>query len=264
VFKIGAIDNVLTGEKRALAWDDYYPLAQSLGFEGIELGVGADYDQTQLWDKGGRARLLDLSKETGVATPSICLHSYWHYSFANPDPAIRERAGRIAREAAEIAAELGARHILIPLTCPEGVEIETAQARWIEGVRGCAGAAAACGVVFDLENVGQAFGNTPAQIMAMVQAIDSPAIKVYYDPGNAVASGLDPQEGIETLGSYIGQVHVKEIGGKLLGEGRVPWPQLIPVLKQVGYEGWLVLETHPTDDPKAAAQANLNTLRQLI
>jgi hexulose-6-phosphate isomerase len=264
VFKIGAIDNVLTGEKRAMAWDGYYPLAQSLGFEGIELGVGAEYDQTQLWDKAGRARLLNLSQQTGVVTASICLHSYWTYSFADPDPAVRDRAGRIAREAAEIAAELGARHILLPLTYPEGIEAATAQARWIEGVGACAGAAAACGVVFDLENVGRSFGNTPQQIIAMVEAIDSPAVAVYYDPGNAVASGLDPQQGIEALGSHIGQVHVKEIGGKLLGQGRVPWPQLIAALKKVGYEGWLVLETDPTDDPKAAAQANLNTLRQLI
>lgn len=264
MYKIGTIDTVLTGEKRTLAWDSYYPLAQSLGFEGIELGVGADYDQTQLWDKAGRARLLNLSQQTGVATPSICLHSYWRYSFADPDPAVRDRAGRIAREAAEIAAELGARHILIPLTCPEGVEAATAQARWIEGVGACAGAAEACGVVFDLENVGRAFGNTPQQILAMVEAIGSPAVAVYYDPGNAVNTGLDPQQGIETLAGAIGQVHVKEIGGKLLGQGRVPWPQLIATLKQVGYEGWLVLETDPTDDPKAAALANLNTLRQLI
>jgi sugar phosphate isomerase/epimerase len=264
VFKIGAIDNVLTGEKRALTWDDYYPLAQSLGFEGIELGVGADYDQTQLWDKAGRARLRNLAEQTGVVTASICLHSYWSYSFANPDPAIQARAGRIAREAAEIAAELGARHILIPLTCPVGIEEETAQARWIEGIRACVGAAEACGVVFDLENVGRSFGNTAQQILAMVEAIDSPAVAVYYDPGNAVATGLDPQEGIETLGSHIGQAHVKEIGGKLLGQGRVPWPQLLATFKKVGYEGWLVLETDPTDDPKAAALANLTTLRQLI
>lgn len=264
MFKIGAIDNVLTGEKRALAWDNYYPLAQSLGFEGLELGVGADYDQTQLWDKAGRARLRNLSEQTGVVTPSICLHSYWRYSFADPDPAVRAQAGRIAREAAEIAAELGAKHILIPLTCPEGVEAATAQARWIEGVTACAGAAEACGVVFDLENVGRAFGNTPEQILTMVEAINSPAVAVYYDPGNAIATGLDPEQGIEMLGSHIGQAHVKEIDGEFLGEGRVPWSQLLAAFKRVGYEGWLVLETNPTNDPRTAALANLKTLRRLL
>ena len=48
------------------------------------------------------------------------------------------------------------------------------------------------------------------------------------------------------LGARIAQAHVKEIGGALLGEGRVPWPQIIAALKQVGYDGWLVLETNPT------------------
>ena len=262
--KIGAMDRVLTGKGDSINWDIHYDIAKDLGFDGVELGVGVGYDQTQLWNQTGRRNILNLSQQTGVATSSICFHSYWHYSFAHPTAAIRLRARQIAQEAALAAAELGAKHILIPLTCPEGVQEATARERWVEGMQSCAEAAESNGVFFCLENVGSSFGNTPQQISEIVDAIHSPAVKVYYDPGNAVHSGLDPLQGIDLLGKRIGQVHVKEVGGKLLGEGRVPWPQIIAGLSRIEYNGWLILETDPTDDPRGAALRNLGTLRKLI
>jgi hexulose-6-phosphate isomerase len=258
------MDGVLKGKSRDLTWDDLYPIAHELGFAGIELGVHKDYDQTLLWDREGRRRLLDLSRDTGVLTSSVCLHSYWHYSFAHPDPDVRLRAGEIAQQAAEATADMEAKHILIPLTCPEGVEEAAARERWIEGVGTVAHAAESAGVFFCLENVGKPFGNTPQRISEIVDAIASPGVKVYYDPGNAVHSGLDPLQGVELLGNRIGQVHVKEVGGTLLGEGRVPWGEIIEALKQVGFDGWLVLETNPTDDPQKAARKNLEALQKIV
>ena len=262
--RIGALDQVLTGLRDAVRWDVHYSIAQELGFDGVELGVRANYDQTQLWDRMGRQEILRLSQQAGVVTSSVCLHSYWQYSFAHPDADIRVRARRIAEEAAQAIAEVGAKRVLIPLTCPDGVEQVAARERWVEGMRSCAEAAESNGVFFCLENVGKPFGNTPERIVEIVDSINSPAVEVYYDPGNAVHNGLDPLRGIELLGKRIGQVHVKEIGGKLLGDGAVPWPQIIAGLRMVGYDGWLVLETDPTDDPKTAALQNLRTLQKLV
>lgn len=262
--KIGTLDQVLTGRRDIMRWDDYYRIAAELGFEGVEPGLRADYAQTQVWDPAGRQVMLACAKEHGVATSSVCLHSYWQFSFANPDVAIQGQAGQIAAQAAVATAELGAKHMLVPLTCPDGVPDDVARERWVAGMRKCASAAEDQGVVFCLENVGKPFGNRPEDIVQIVDAIASPAVKVYYDPGNAVLNGLDPLQGIELLGARIAQAHVKEVGGQLLGEGRVPWPQIIAALKQVGYDGWLVLETHPTDHPLTAAGYNLVTLRKLI
>lgn len=262
--RIGTMDGVLSGQYGEFTWNDLYPIAQALGFEGIELGVREDYDQTALWDKSGRRALLELSHETGVSTSSICLHSYWHYSFAHPDEAIRQRAGAIAREAAKAAAELEASNILIPLTVPDGVDDAAARDRWVEGIGSVAGAAESAGVRFCLENVGKSFGNTPQQISEIVDAISSPAVGVYYDPGNAVHSGLDPLQGVELFGARIAQIHVKEVGGALIGEGHAPWGEIITALNQAGYDGWLTLETDPTDDPPGAAMRNLATLQQLL
>lgn len=262
--KIGILDSVLGGKEKRIIWEALYQIAGKLGFEGLELGVKAGYEQTQLWKKGGRERLLKASRKNEVLTPSICLHSYWLYSFASPDKKIRIRAQTIAKEAALAAAEMQAKNILVPLTCPEGVEDTVARKRWREGIASCAVAAESQGVFFCLENVGQSFARQPQDIINIVDAINSPAVKVYYDPGNAVIGGLDPLKGISLLGRRIRQIHVKEHQGTYLGDGIVPWPKIIEHLQEIDYDGWLVLETNCTEDPRRAAKKNLERLEKII
>jgi len=262
-FHIGALDSVLSGDDR-LSWEQTYQRARELGFEGIELGVGKDYDQTELWNAEGRKRLRGISEAAGVLTPSICLHSYWTYSFADEDGAMRDRALRLAREAAVAAKEMGADNILVPFTNPDSVEAELARERWIAGMKEAAPAAEEAGVVYCLENVGTPFANKPEDIIAIVDAIDSPAVKVYYDAGNAIKSGNDPLRAIALLKERIGQVHVKEISGHFLGDGIVPWPKIIEALRDIGYSGWFMLETDATKDAKTAAKKNLETIRGLL
>ncbi|MGI6375301.1 MAG: sugar phosphate isomerase/epimerase family protein [Anaerolineae bacterium] len=259
--RIGALDQVLTGEHEALQWDAHYALAAALGLDGVELGVGANYAPTQLWDAAGRRALLAASRAQGVATASLCLHGYWRLSLASDDEGLRAQGVRLGQEACRIAAELGAGHLLAPLTCPEGVASELARERWVAGLHQCAPVAEDCGVVLGLENVGRAFANAHEDVAALVDAVGSPAVQAYYDPGNAVHYGTDPLAGVTVLGRRIAQVHVKEVGGTLLGEGQAPWPAILAALRAGGYDGWLVFETEPTADPLAAAARNLATLR---
>ena len=263
VFHIGALDSVLSGDDR-LSWEQAFHRAGELGFEGMELGVGKDYDQTELWNPEGRRRLRGISEAAGVLTPSICLHSYWTYSFADANEAMRARAVRLAREAAVAAREMGAGNILLPFTNPGSVEAGLARERWIAGMKESAPAAEEAGVVYCLENVGTSFADKPEDILAIVDAVGSPAVKVYYDAGNAVSSGYDPLHAITLLNKRIGQVHVKEVRGHSLGDGIVPWPKIIQALRDIGYSGWFMLETDSTKDPKTAARKNLETIRRLL
>ena len=261
--KIGVLDTVLAGQNQ-IPWEEIYTIAGELGLEGQELGVGDDYEQTALWRADGREKLRRAAESTGVVTSSICLHTYWSYSFADTDEALRARAGQIAREAVVAAKDLGAKQILIPLTNPKEEPAEIARERWIEGMLECVPAAEEAGVVFSFENVGVPFADKAEDIIGLIDSIASPAVKVYYDPANAVYSGEDPLKAIPMYGDRIGQVHVKEAGGTYIGDGTVPWPGIIDALDQVGYDGWLILETDPTDDPKAAAKRNLRTIRGLL
>jgi len=257
--KIGAIDGSL-----GQPWETLFGFAAQLGFEGVELGVGADYAETKLWNPAGRGELKALAGEAGIAICSVCCHSYWSFSFASADVAVRAQAAAIAREAAAAAADVGAGHLLIPVTSAEGASPNEAQARWVEGMKSVAPAASAAGVVFCIENVGQPFATTADQIAGLVDAIDHPAVMAYFDPGNAVYAGLDPVAYARSLGARIGQVHIKDPGGDLLGEGKVDLAGVVAALHDVAFDGWLVLETPTTDDPAAAGEANRRYLERLL
>jgi sugar phosphate isomerase/epimerase len=45
---------------------------------------------------------------------------------------------------------------------------------------------------------------------------------------------------------------------------RMPWGEAMAAASEIGYDGDLVLETPPTDDPRAAAAHNLRYLRALL
>jgi sugar phosphate isomerase/epimerase len=92
--------------------------------------------------------------------------------------------------------------------------------------------------------------------------VNSPYVKVYYDFGNGLSLGSVPQREIARLGKRIAQVHAKDPGGEYMGEGWVNMAAVSGALKAIGYDGWLVLETPATDDPRAAAARNLKFTKE--
>ncbi|MBO3803481.1 MAG: sugar phosphate isomerase/epimerase [Candidatus Brockarchaeota archaeon] len=245
-------------------WESLFEVAARVGFDGVELGVGENYGETKLWKSEGRRELRRSSESCGVAIASICLHSYWRFSFASNEEAVRRRASEIAEQAAFVASEVGARNLLVPVTSAEGVSCEEARSRWVREIRSCAPAAEKFGVIYALENVGQPFAETGKQLASMIDEVGSPAVKAYYDPGNAVYRGLDPVADIKALGWRISQVHVKDPGGELLGEGKMDIKSVVEALEEVGFGGWFILETPATDDPIGAGKKNLEFLRRLL
>jgi len=92
-------------------------------------------------------------------------------------------------------------------------------------------------------------------------------VGVIHDAGNMVIEGFENyQLGLELLGEYLAEVHVKNAawrkGGRgangqqlyepssaELREGQVNWADMMRVLKSVAYDGWLSLEDFSTDQP---------------
>jgi L-ribulose-5-phosphate 3-epimerase len=259
MMKIGIRDGCLQQP-----WPAAFEMAARAGFDGLELDLGADYEQTLLWSADGRRQLHDLIEASGVELASFCAGVCWTYSPASDDPATRGRIRDMLATACAHSAELGVKWILVPVTPgEEGVTHEIGTRRWIEMMADLAPLAADLGVILCLENVGRGYGKSAAELAHMVDTVSSPGLKVYYDVGNALAFGNDPVAEIEFLGDRIGEVHIKERDADLLGEGVVPIAACLSALLALGYDGWLVLETAPTADPEAAARHNLEYLRGL-
>ena len=228
-----------------------------IGFDGVELDIGADYAENMLWKAAGRKEIAGLLRSNKLELASVCLGTFWTYSFANPDAAVRERARGFTADAINWCAELGAKVILVPITPGKPDEGEEAPYLWIEQLKQVAPAAEKAKVTLSIENVGRGCGKSANALIRIADGVKSPYVQVYYDFGNGLSLGNDPIAEIPELGKRIAQVHAKDPGGQYLGEGRLDMPAVSAALKQIAYDRYIVLETPSTDDPPGAAARNL-------
>lgn len=260
MYRIGTLEDVIQRD-----WTQVFDAAKTLGFDGVELGVRGDtYIRSELWSAEGREALRERSRQSGVEIASICLHTFWRFSFADPNVAHRTTAKDIVLHALKAATELGARTILVPVTNPNRLEPEQAHAHWVEEMRAVAYEARKHEVALALELVGRSHAKTAQDILNLIEAVGSPKVGAYFDCGNSKSLGGDPVQDVHLLKDRIAQVHIKDPGGNLLGQGRVDLKGCVEALKAVGYRGYFVFETPSTDDPDAAARHNLRYLKNLL
>ena len=237
--------------------------AGKIGFDGVELDVGAEYEESMLWSAEGRKAIKGMLSKAGLELASVCLGTFWTYSFASAEASVRERAQGFTKDAINWCAELGAKAILVPATPgAERENPEAARASWSAELKKLAPVAEAKKVCLAVENVGRGCGRTADALLEIVEAVGSEHVQVYYDFGNGLSLGGIPQREIPRLGRWIAQVHAKDPGGEHMGEGWVNMAAVSAALKAIGYDGWLVLETPPTDDPSAAAARNLDFVKK--
>jgi len=255
--RIGILDVIL-----GTSWDKLYSAASSVGFDGVELGVNASRAaDSPLWQAPTRASLAEDARRTGVETASLCIHG-WGLHAATPET--REDAVKVAQEAVAFASELGAKVILVPLAAPQDMSYDEAADAWVEALKAAGPQAAEAGVVLAMESVGRTHTQSAERFERLLERTEGIGVGIYYDVGNALYQGYDPIGDIRRLGKSITQVHVKQPGKYLLADGPLHMAKLIETLQEVGYDGYLVLETATLDDAIASARANLQFLRGVL
>ncbi len=242
-----------------------YPLlaaikrAGELGYDGYEIDIG-DFGNTGLglhWPEeytGDHVtRAAEAAQRAGVGISSLCLGVLWRFYPTSPDAGVRGQAVEIIRKSAQFAALAAAKVVLLPVGQPEMLTPEQAREGLIEVLRMCAPEAEKAGVVYAVENVGQALARSADDLIEIVSRVNSPACQVYYDVGNATAQGADVGADMRKLGKRIAMLHVKDFRrtatGRetvVVGEGSVDWAAVAAAAREIGYEGYLTLEVPGT------------------
>ena len=156
------------------------------------------------------------------------------------------------RDAIGWAHELGAQVILVPFFMRAELESEADVERASAAFRSLCPLAAERGVTLCYE------GTLSAQeILSLAARVGSEAFGCYFDLANPLAKrGLDPPSEIRALGPLIRRVHVKDTrvvsGDCRPGTGRVDFAECARALSEIGYDGWLTLETPPAPPPLVA------------
>lgn len=252
--------------------------AADLGVEGVDiLHRQMDIPETDPLTPDHRTYLQKLKRHAfrrGVAP--VCLSI--HQDFVDPDPAYRQRQVDHTLKCIEIAYALGIPCIRLnsgrwntirsfdDLMANRGEEpvlenhTEDEGFQWcIDAIERCLPKAAECGVILALENH-WGLTRTPAGLLRITRAIESPWLGVLADTGNFLEDPYDKLAAIAPRTVYL-QAKTYYGGGEWYTLD-LDYPRIARIFRQAGYSGYVGLEMEGKEDPMTAVPKSIEVLRR--
>jgi D-psicose/D-tagatose/L-ribulose 3-epimerase len=231
-------------------WSDvdvpFLDVAAELGLEMFELSVGDDavFDP-RLTRRRASDLGLDLLIGPGGLWPLDC-------DLSSDDPAERAKGLAWHKRQVDLAAELGAVAYAGSLYGHTGVVKRRRPPadeypRAAEGVHALAEYAAARRVAIVLEPMSHFrthLVNTPAQLMRLIGLADHPNLRALFDTYHAITEVRDYAGALRALGPRLMAVHACENDRGVPGGGLVPWDAVFGALAEIGFDGYIGLETY--------------------
>ena len=241
-----------------------------VGAVGMELNIDGNQLWTQRLDAKERRALRKQSKDAGVAITSLCMNAHWMFNLASPDVRIRDVGVSLMLDAIEMAAELGAKALLVP-GCDQDQSPKNHWELFRDGVLQGIGRAEKLGVKLALEAVGKPFLFDSEKLLKMIDDCGGADILgIYLDVGNATYGGMDPAVEVRKAGKRAVLCHIKDFNpddrnDRRLGAGGVNFESSFAALREIGYKGYLIVELSPNpDDPDAVARHSVEFLKPLV
>ena len=271
-------------------------LFHDIGIDGAEIVVQDGY-------RSGLSRALtkeelDPVKET-AAKYDIEISALTPYNsyFNDLDDAKRAQEIEDIEKVIDACQYLGAHYIRIyggNLQAGDNYRIPERRQRLVEAMRLLGEKAAAKDVTLVIENHFNTMCVSAKESADMIEEINHPNVRILYDQANLSFTGKeDYQTAIAIQQQYVAYMHVKDLVFKegveftsdevshpdeskrnvytrIVGEGVVPWPEILASVKEHGYDGWLSMEYerrwHPDDIPDASIgmKKGAEYLRKLI
>ncbi len=97
------------------------------------------------------------------------------------------------------------------------------------------------------------FLNTAEDTVRFVDEIGSPRIGILFDTFHSNIEEKSIPEGYQMCGSRLKHVHACENDRGVPGTGHVDWTSVLGTLRQIGYDGWLTIESFNGTIPQLAA-----------
>ena len=236
-----------------------FTVAKEIGFDGIEYCIGGDYKDSLLWQADGPEKLKALADKDGVELSSLSPGVFASLHPAIPDAEKRVGGQEMLTHVIEVCPLLDTHDILVPMFPRDFAE--WSEETWnmlVDGFKPLAEVAEKHNVILDLETTFSA-----DQLLMIIDRIGSDYVKVYYDTANQMNRGYDVPAELRQLGDKVGMIHAKDTDRQMLGEGGVDFEGVDAAIREIGYDGYIVLETPTGDDARAANAQNLAFIKKL-
>ena len=232
------------------------PKAAEMGFEWIELPIETpgDFDY---------ARAAEVIQACGLGV-SVAAAMGPDRDLIHPDEAIQANGMAYVRHCVDAARAVGATNLIGPIYTAVGRTWQsTADERerdlefLARQLRQLAEYAAERGVVLCLEPLNRfetSLINLAAQGVDLVDRVGHPSCRLMLDTFHMNIEERSLGDAIRLAGSRLRHVHACENDRGAPGSGHVPWGDVAAALREIGYDGPVVIESF-TSKVKSIARA---------
>ena len=250
--------------------EDCIDQAAAMGFDGVEIL------HIQM-EKESNDYLQGLKRRALINGLDLCSLST-HQGFVSPDKAKRQKNIDHTIKCIELSYKIGIPLIRLntgtwgtsksfdDLMKNRGIEkplpgyTDDDGFKWvIDSIKRCLPAAEKCGVILGLENH-WGLSRTPEGLLRIVNAINSPWLRVLLDTGNFLE---DPYEKLEQCAPHAVFMQAKTYyGGGLWYTLDLDYPRIARIMRKHNFHGYVSLEFEGNEDYKTAIPKSLAVLRK--
>jgi len=219
------------------------PRIKEAGFDGVEVPL---FEPVEF-----AAADIRRGLEANGLECTICSVLTGGRSLVSDDAAVRRATLAHLSDSVEAAAEAGARLIAGPLYSPVGHM--TGKRRTADQWNWIIDAYQSLGPVLDKHDVTIAIEplnrfetyvlNTAADAVALVEAIGHPRVGILFDTFHANIEEKNIGAAYRSIGRHLKHVHTCENDRGIPGSGHVEWEDVFAALREIGYDGWLTIES---------------------
>jgi 5-keto-L-gluconate epimerase len=234
-----------------------------LGYDAVELHIRnpLEVDVGEIRDLLNRYRLPVPTIGTGQAYGEEGL------SFADPDPAIRQKAVQRIKNQVELAANLGIPRVTIGLvrgTVKTGEEKARAEDRVIECMVKCLEHNPAITLILEpLNRYETSLYNDTASAKDLIDRIGKPNLKMLVDTFHMNIEEPDIIESILRVKDSISHVHFADSNRWPPGCGHINFKKIVSALRKIKYRGAIAAEVLPKPTPEECLRLTIAYYKKL-
>lgn len=240
----------------SLDWQEKLSLAESLGFDFVEMSIDESNKKISRldWTRRQRIEFVTSVLESNTRVPSLCLSCHRKFPLGSEDKITRIRALDIMKKAIELAVDIGVRNIQLA-----GYDIYYAAGNsrtrdfFLQGLQEAVVMAGKAQVLLSMEIMDYPLINSITKFLYYKEKIQSPWFMLYPDIGNISAWSNDICDEFKKGIHYITAIHLKdtlavtgEFKGKFkevdFGSGCVEFAEFFKILKELNYRGSFLME----------------------
>jgi len=225
------------------------------GFDGVELFLSPDEPANM----AAVNRMLDaegLERTTCSVLPREA-------NLVSRNAQVRARGVEFLKKCVDRTAELGAQLICGPLYTSLGVMTGARRTpqEWgwaVDCLTKVALHAQDLRVTLCIEPLNRFetyFLNTQADAAKLVKDVGASNVRIHFDTFHANIEEQHPAASLRTIAKILGHVHISENDRGIPGTGHNDWRGILSTLNEIGYDGWLTIESFAQPEPDLAAAA---------